>query len=50
MQDLKNDCSKLTEEILELKRGEIDFARGYQLRSEELGDVESELDLLKGTI
>ncbi|XP_062204934.1 uncharacterized protein LOC133906984 [Phragmites australis] len=34
----------------ELEGGEIGTARGYQLRSEELGDTESELDLLKGRI
>ncbi|XP_066389247.1 uncharacterized protein [Miscanthus floridulus] len=32
----------------ELEREEINIARGYQLRSEELGDTESELNLLKG--
>ncbi|XP_066377126.1 uncharacterized protein [Miscanthus floridulus] len=34
----------------ELEREEINIARGYQLRSEELGNTESELNLLKGTV
>ncbi|XP_021307476.1 myosin-11 isoform X3 [Sorghum bicolor] len=49
------ELSELTENLssfraTELEREEINIARGYQLRSEELGDTESELNLLKGTI
>lgn len=42
------ELSELRENLSSFR--EIDVARGYQLRSEELGDTESELNLLKDTV
>ncbi|PWZ04229.1 hypothetical protein Zm00014a_024814 [Zea mays] len=57
-EDLKGQTLELSElrenlsrfRAMELERGEINFSRGYQLRSEELGDIETELKLLKSTV